>query len=52
MRMANQLVIEGASTAAVTAMRAIDDVADRILVVPITGRNLPTGKLRMAVNPA
>lgn len=44
-----RLVIEGASASAVAAVREMDDIAGETVVVPITGRNLSTEKLRRAV---
>lgn len=45
----DRLVIEGASASAVAAVREMDGIAGETIVVPITGRNLSTAKLRRAV---
>ncbi|GAA0514041.1 threonine dehydratase [Halorubrum aquaticum] len=47
-----RIVAEGASAAAIAAVRSMDDVAGENVVVPITGRNLSTEKLRNALSPA
>ncbi|AEN06953.1 threonine/serine dehydratase [Halolamina sp.] len=44
-----RLIIEGASAAAIAAVREMDDIAGEKVVVPITGRNLSAAKLRRAV---
>ena len=48
----DRVLIEGASAAAVAAVRSMDDLAGETVVVPVTGRNLSTEKLRRAVTPA
>lgn len=44
-----RLVVEGASASAIAALRRMDDVAGKTVVVPTTGRNLSGAKLRRAV---
>jgi threonine dehydratase len=43
-----RLIAEGASTAALSAVREME-IADSTVVIPVSWRNLSTAKLRQAV---